>query len=169
MDKERVRVLFVIDLSFDATLVYTLMVLCALAFNGIIAVVFVTRALGRERLESIVGYVTNLLLVPFGILWLLNLLNGSEAGRLITGMPIILFLVYDLWYRTLTKEKPTHHPVRWPAKLYIYLILYLVGGMLLVGYSFLVSLFDGFIVLATYYGSLAAYGYYQHTYRKTRT
>ena len=150
-------------------LIDSLMVLFALVFNGCIVVVFVARAQERDRLESLVGYIVNLLLVPFSMLWVLNLLGGSEVGRLITGMPIIVFLLYDLWYRTLSREKPKHHPRRWPVELYVYLLLFLFGSMLLVGYAFLVSLFDGFIVLAVYFASLAAYGYYQYKYRKTQT
>lgn len=53
-------------------------------------------------------------------------------------MPIIPFLLYDLWYRTLSREKPRHHPAgRWPIELYMYLVLYLLGSMLLVGYAFI--------------------------------
>ncbi len=153
----------------DGELIDSLMVLFALVYNGCIAFLFVARALERGRLESLAGYVVNLLLVPFSILWVLNLLCGSEVGRLITGMPIILFLLYDLWYRTISREKPKHHPRRWPIELYVYLILFFFGSILLVGYAFLISLFDGFIVLAVYYASLAAYGYYQYKYRKTQT
>ena len=153
----------------NGELIDGLMVLFALVYNGCIVVVFVARALEREYLESLAGYLVNLLLVPFSILWVLNLLGGSEAGRLITGMPIILFLLYDLWYRTLSQEKPKHHPKHWPIELYVYLILFLFGSTLLVGYAFLASLFDGFIILAVYYASLAAYGYYQYKHRKTQT
>jgi len=142
------------------------MVLCAFIFNLCIIVVFMARAHQRDRLESGVGYVVNLLLVPFVILWVLNLLSGHDDGRLITGMPILLFLVDDFWYRTLCRKKPKYHPARWPVHLYLYLVLYLVGGMLLVGYVFLVSLFYGFIVLTFFYGSLAAYGYYQYRLKK---
>jgi hypothetical protein len=153
----------------DGELIDSLMILSALIYNSCIVVVFVARGSEHDRLESLAGYMVNVLLVPFSILWVLNLLGGSEVGRLITGMPIIIFLLYDLWYRTLSREKPKHHPRRWPVELCIYLILFLFGSMLLTGYAFLVSLFYGFIVLAMYYASLAAYGYYQYKYRKTQT
>ena len=153
-------------LLVDGNIIDSVMVLCALIFNLCIIVVFMARAHQRDRLESAVGYIVNLLLVPFVILWVLNLLSGHDDGRLITGMPIILFLVDDFWYRTLCRKKPKHHPARWPVHLYLYLVLYLVGGMLLVGYVFLVSLFYGFIVLVFFYCSLAAYGYYRHRHKK---
>lgn len=150
----------------DVEIIDNVMVLCALIFNLCIIIVFIARAHQRDHLESALGYVVNLLLAPFVILWVLNLVSGHNEGRLITGMPIILFLVDDFWYRTLGRKKPRHHPDRWPYHLYLYLFLYLVGGMLLVGYVFLVSLFYGFIVLAFFYCSLGAYGYYRYRREK---
>ncbi len=142
------------------------MVLCTLIFNAFIIVVFAARAWKRDRLESRVGYAVNALLVPFAVLFAFNLVGGRDAGRLITGGPIIMFLVDDLWYRTLGSKKPKHHPNRWPVHLYVYTILYFAGAILLVGYAFLISLFHGFLVLATFYGSLVAYGYYQYRHKK---
>ena len=153
-------------LLVDGNIIDSVMVLCTLIFNFCLIVVFMARAHQHDKLESVTGYVVNLLMVPFIILWVLNLLGGRDVGRLITGLPIILFLVDDFWYRTLCRKKPKHHPARWPVHLYLYLVLYLVGGMLLVGYVFLVSLFYGFIVLAFFYCSLAAYGYYRFRYKK---
>ena len=144
------------------------MIVFALVFNGTNVVVFVGRAHGIKQLQKVAGYMMNALIGPFSLLWILNLLNGSESSRLITGLPIILFIAYDMWYRTLTQEKPTHHPRKWPIRLYIYLMLWLIGGMMLVGYAFIVSLSYGYMVLALYYGSLAAYGYYRYKFKKTQ-
>ncbi len=152
----------------DGGIIDSVMVLCALIFNGLIIIVFLARAQQFDRLESVTGYAVNLLLVPFTVLWALNLLSGRDVGRVITGVPILLFLVDDLWYRTLQRMKPKHHPTRWPVHLYLYLVLYLVGAMLLVGYAFFVSMFYGFLVLATYYAGLAAFGYYRHRHAKAR-
>jgi len=150
----------------DGNLIDSFMVLFAIIYNIILILVFVLRAHGRERWEWNVGYVFNGLLIPFTALWLLNLLIGSDIGRLITGMPVILFIGYDLWYRTLTKEKPTHHPDCWPIGLKVYLILFNIGSILLTGYAFLVSLLYGYLVLACYFSVLAAFGYYQSTYKR---
>jgi hypothetical protein len=128
--------------------------------------VFVFRGQKRTQAETKLGPASNLLLVPFSVLWLLNLLNNSDWGRLITVLPTIMFLAFDLWYRTATKRKPHHHPEHWSIGLYVYLVLYLVGGVMLNGYAFLVSLRYGFVVLSSYYGSLMAYGYYQYKHKK---
>jgi glycopeptide antibiotics resistance protein len=112
--------------------------------------------------------VSNLLLIPFSILWLLNLLSTSDLGRLITLFPVIIFLGYDLWYRTATKGKPQHHSENWLLGSYIYLLLYIIGSIMLNGYAFLVSLPHGFVVLSSSCGSLIAYAYYQYTHKKLK-
>ena len=152
----------------DGSLIDSLMILFALVYNINLIIVFVLRAHGYERLEWKFGYVFNGLLIPFTVLWLLNLWNGSEIGRLITGMPVILFIVYDLWYRTLTKKKPFHHPDHWPTGLKVYLLLFNLGSILLNGYAFLVSLLYGYIILTSYFSVYAAFGYYQYTYKKKK-
>jgi len=143
-----------------------LVVLFSLLFNIVMILVFVFRGQGRTQSEAKLGPVSNLLLIPFSILWLLNLLGNSDLGRLITPFPAIMFLAYDLCYRTATKRKPQHHPENWPLGLHIYLLLYVIGGIMLNGYAFLVSLPYGFIVLSSYYVSLMAYGYYQYKHKK---
>lgn len=147
-------------------LVDGLMVLCSLIYNIVGILIFVLRAHERVRMEAKLGPLFNTLLVPFSLLWFFNLISGRDSGRLITGIPIIIFLVYDLWYRTVTGKKPYHHPERWPLDLYAYVLLYQVSGIMLNGYSFLISLLYGYIVLVSYFGSLAAYGYYQYKYKK---
>ncbi len=150
----------------DGNLVDGLIVLCSLIYNIVGILIFVLRAYERARMEAKLGPVFNMLLVPFSLLWVFNLISGSDSGRLITGLPIIIFLVYDLWYRTVTNKKPYHHPEVWPLSLYVYVLLYHVSGIMLNGYSFMISLQYGYIVLTSYFGSLMAYGYYQYKYKK---
>ncbi len=148
----------------DQTLIDVFIVLFSLIFNFTILIMFVLRGQERTRTEAKLSPVTNALLIPFSLLWALNVLNGSDAGRIITSFPIIIFLAFDLWYRTIKREKPYHHPDRWPLSLYAYLILYELSGIMLSGYAFIVSRLDGYVVLASYIGSIAAYGYYQYKY-----
>ena len=150
----------------DGNLVDALMVLCSLTYNFVGILIFVLRANERKQLEAKLGPVFNTLLIPFSIFWIYNLISGRDSGRLITGIPIIVFLAYDLWYRTLTDKKPYHHPKQWPIGLYAYVLLYQVSGIMLNGYSFLISLLYGYIVLASYFGSLVAYSYYQYKHKR---
>jgi hypothetical protein len=146
----------------DQALIDIFIVLFSLIFNITILIMFVLRGQERTRTEAKLSPVTNGLLIPFSLLWALNVVNGGDRGRLITSFPIVIFLAFDLWYRTITREKPYHHPDRWPLSLHIYLILYELSGIMLSGYAFIVSRFDGYAVLASYIGSIVAYGYYQH-------
>jgi len=150
----------------DGNIVDGLMVLFSLSFNIIGILIFVLRANKRKQLEAKLGPVFNALLIPFSLFWVYNLISGRDSGRLITGIPIIIFLAYDLWYRTITDKKSYHHPTHWPLGLYAYVLLYQVSGIMLNGYSFMVSLLYGYIVLASYFGSLVAYGYYQYTHKR---
>jgi hypothetical protein len=72
-------------------------------------------------------------------LWVLNLYFGNDSGRLLAGLPIIIFLAYDLWYRLLTRKKPYHHPKRWPLGLIVYLALLFMGSIGLNWYGYLIS------------------------------
>lgn len=150
----------------DGNLIDELMVLCSLIYNIVGILIFVLRAHKRKQLEFKLGPVFNALLIPFSFFWVFNLITAKNSGRLITGIPIIIFLAYDLWYRAITDKKPYHHPKNWPIGLYAYVLLYQISGIMLNGYSFLVSLIYGYIVLTSYFGSLVAYGYYQYKYKK---
>jgi hypothetical protein len=101
-------------------------------------------------------------------LWTLNLLNESDIGRLITGLPIIIYLVYDLWYRLITKKKPQHHPNRWPIGLIVYLILLQIGSIALNWYGFIVSKFYGQVLVISYFVMLGCFGFYQNRYNKRK-
>ena len=150
----------------DGNIVDALMVLCSLIYNIVGILIFTSRANERKQLEAKLGPVFNILLIPFSLFWVYNLVSGRDSGRLITGIPIIIFLAYDVWYRTITDKKPYHHPKHWPIRLYAYVLLYQVSGIMLNGYSFVISLLYGYIVLASYFGSLAAYVYYQYKHKK---
>ena len=114
------------------------------------------------------GPVFSFLLVPFIALLALNLLNRSDIGRLITLLPIIIYLVYDLWYRFITKKKPQHHPDRWPIGLILYLILLQIGSIALNWYGYLVSKFYGHVLVISYFVMLGCFGFYQYSYNKRK-
>ncbi len=88
----------------DEILIDNLVVFSAIIYYLFLCLVFLLRAYERDKQELMLAPIFSFLLVPFVALWLLNLLNGSDIGRLITGLPIIIYLVYDLWYRLITKK-----------------------------------------------------------------
>ena len=154
--------------SVDVSLIDNAMIICAVIYNLSIIMIFLARAHERYTLEEGIGVLVSLLIIPFFLLWLLNLLKGRDSAHLITGFPIILFLLDDLWYRAIQKKKTRHKPKKWPLHLYFYFLLFLLSGMILTGYIFIVSLFYGFIVLSLFYTSWISYGYYYYRYKKSR-
>jgi hypothetical protein len=152
----------------DAALLDNLVVFFALVFYAFLFVVYFLRARELSKLELKLRIAFSVQLVPFASLWTLNLLSGNDSGRLIAGLPIMIFLVYDLWYRLLTRKKPLHHPKRWPPGLVIYLLLLFMGCIGLNLYGYLMSRFYGLMLVIAFFIMLGSYGYYQYTYNKKR-
>jgi hypothetical protein len=79
-----------------------------LVYYAFLCIVFILRAYERQE-ELQLKYVFSLLLLPCLILLGLNIFD-SQIYRSITLVPLLAFLVYDLWYRAITERKPLHHP-----------------------------------------------------------
>jgi cbb3-type cytochrome oxidase subunit 3 len=152
----------------DAGLLDNLFVFFALVFYAFLFFVYVLRARELWKLEWKLRFAFSVQLIPFASLWVLNLYSENDSGRLLAGLPIIIYLAYDLWYRLLTKKKPYHHPERWPAGLVVYLILLFVGSIGLNWYGYLMSQFYGNILVIAFFIMMSFYGYYQYTYNKRR-
>jgi hypothetical protein len=152
----------------DAVLVDNLVVFFALVFYAFLFVVYALRARELSRLEWKLRVAFSVQLVPFTSLWVVNLLIGNDSGRLLAGLPIIIYLVYDLWYRLLTQRKPYHHPDRWPVGLVAYLLLLFIGSIGLNWYGYLMSRFYGHMLVIVFFIMMSSYGYYQYTYNKTK-
>lgn len=152
----------------DAVLVDNLVVFFALVFYAFLFVVYALRAREHSRLEWKLRVAFSVQLFPFTSLWVVNLLIGNDSGRLLAGLPIITYLVYDLWYRLLTQKKPYHHPDRWPVGLVVYLLLLFIGSIGLNWYGYLMSRFNGHMLVIAFFIMMSSYGYYQYTYNKTK-
>jgi len=149
-------------------LIDNLVIFFALVFYALLVVVYLLRAKQLEKLEWKLSPVFSLQLIPFASLWGANLLFGNDSGRSIAGLPIIIYLVYDLWYRLITRKKPYHHPDRWPIGLIIYLLLLFIGSIGLNWYGYLVSRFYGNTLVVSFFIMMSSYGYYQYRYNKRR-
>jgi len=148
----------------DGVLIDNLVVFFALVYYAVLIVVYLLRAHELTEMEWKMGPVFSALLIPFASLWVLNLLVGNDSGRLITGLPIIIYLVYDLWYRAITRKKPHHHPDRWPVGLIVYVLLLFIGSIGLNWYGFLVLYFDGIMLVVAFFVMMSSFGYYQYRY-----
>jgi hypothetical protein len=152
----------------DEALIDNLVVFSAIIYYLFLCLVYLLRAYERDKQELMLAPVFSFLLVPFVALWILNLLNGSDIGRLITILPIIIYLVYDLWYRLITKKKSQHHPDRWPIGLIVYLILLQIGSIALNWYGYIISKFHGHALVISYFIMLGCFGFYQYRYNKRK-
>jgi len=95
----------------EQTLIDNLVIFSAIIYYAFLCLVYLLRAYERYKQELMLAPIFSFLLVPFIALWALNFLNGRDIGRLITLLPIILYLIYDLWYRFITKKKPSARQV----------------------------------------------------------
>jgi len=152
----------------DAVLVDNVFVFFSLVFYAFLFVVYFLRAREFSGVEWKLRTAFSVQLVPFTSLWILNVLIGNDSGRLLAGLPIIVYLVYDLWYRLLTQKKPHHHPKRWPVGLVVYLLLLLIGSIGLNWYGYLMSQFYGNMLVLAFFIMMSSYSYYQYSYNKRR-
>ena len=148
------------------TLVDNLVFLFAMVFYAFLCLVYIFRAFGKDKLELALAPMFSVQLAPFIILWGVNLVIGSGILRFITLLPIIIYLVYDLWYRLLTKKKQVHHPKKWPAGLVVYILLLQIGCIALNWYGFLILQMYGRALIACYFIMLGCFGFYQGRYNK---
>ncbi len=145
-----------------------LVIFFALIFYAFLIAVYLLRARQQEAMEWKLSRPFSLQLIPFTLLWLANLLIGSDFGRLMVELPIILYLFYDLWYRLITQKKPYHHPKRWPIGLAVYLLLLFIGAIGLNWYGYLVSNFFGNVLVVCFFIMMGSYGYYQYRHNKSQ-
>jgi len=152
----------------DGILIDNLVLFFSLIYYAILFVVYLLRAHRFTRLEWMMSPVFSALLIPFATLWVSNLFIGNNSGRIVAGLPIVIYLGYDLWYRAITRKKPYHHPNRWPVGLVVYVLLLLSGSIGLNSYGFLVSQFAGNMLIAAFFVMMSSFGYYQYRYNKRK-
>src|SRR4030065_1235524 len=106
--KDRSLALFITGSSvqgcvMDQALIDDLVFFFALAYYLLLVVVYFLRAHEKASMEMRLGPLFSAQLIPFIGLWMANLVNVLNVSRLVTLAPIIIFLLYDLWYREITR------------------------------------------------------------------
>ena len=149
-------------------LVDILVVLTGVVYYAFLCLVYLLRAYEKDSAELMLAPVFSLLLIPFIGLFIVDILNGSDIYRPVTLVPMIAYLLYDLWYRLLTKKKPVHHPEKWPAGLIVYLLLLMVGSIGLNWYGYLVTKMYGSALVACFFIMLGCFGFYQGRYNRRK-
>lgn len=149
----------------NGVLIDNMVVFFAMVYYAFLVILYFVRAHKLSDLELKMAPLFSVQLAPFYILWMLNILKG-DIGRSVSMTPIIFFLLYDLWYRLITRKKPVHHPDRWPVGLVLYLMLLFIGCIGLNWYGFLISDFYGNMLVVTFFVMLSSFGYYRFRYNK---
>ena len=152
----------------DGVLIDNLVIFFALVYYAVLVIVYLLRAHELTEMELKMGPVFSALLIPFVLLWTFNVVVSNDSGRVVTGLPIVVYLVYDLWYRGITRRKPYHHPDRWPIGLIVYVPLLFIASIGLNWYGFLVSYFNGNMLVVAFFAMMSSFGYYQYRYRKKK-
>ncbi|MDQ1280803.1 MAG: hypothetical protein QG670_2066 [Thermoproteota archaeon] len=132
-----------------------------LVFYALLTVVYLLRV-HQSEMEWKLSTIFSLQLVPFVLLWVVNLVIGNYSGSLVVGLLIIMYLFYDLWYRLITRKKPYNHPDRWPIGLIFYLLLLFLGSIGLNWYGYLVSRIYRVILVVSFFIMMSSFGYYQY-------
>ena len=152
----------------DVALIDNLVIAFSFVYYAMLIVVYLLRAHELTELELRMSPAFSSLLIPFASLWALNILNGNDIGRIITMLPMVIYLLYDLWYRAITKKKPPHHPDQWPIGLIVYLLLLFSGSIGLNWYGYMVSDFHGSMLVIAFFVMMGSFGYYQLLYNRRK-
>jgi hypothetical protein len=152
----------------DQAVLDGLVVFFAVLYYAFLCAVYFLRAFELSRAELWLAPAFSLLLIPFIGAFIANIFIGSDSYRPITLVPMISYLVYDLWYRLLTQRKPVHHPEKWPPGLVVYLLLLQAGSIGLNWYGYLASKMYGQSLVACYFIMLGFFGFYQGRYNKRK-
>ena len=116
--------------------------------------IFLSRPVGLERVELVLGTVFVTMALPVGAAVILNTLGGREWWTMILPIPLILFCVVELVLEYVLKLDFRKTALLWP-----YLILYYLALITMIGYAFGVGKSYGFVTLGTYFLNLLATWY----------
>jgi len=152
----------------DQAFIDDLVFFFALTYYILLVVVYVLRAHEKSSMEMRLGPLFSAQLIPFIGLWAATLINGFDVSRLVALAPIIIYLLYDLWYRQVTRRKPAHHPEHWPLELKAYLFLLMAGSVGLNWYGYIVSKLYGWILVCSFFVMMGAFGYYQYMHSRSK-
>jgi hypothetical protein len=107
---------------------------------------FWARTRGHKQWENISGLVLIVSAIPIFTIALLNYFSGREWWTYILPIPMVLFLIIELFFDYIYGLN-----FRKSKLLIVYLFFYYTGLAGLIGYTFLVNRIMGYILLAVYF------------------
>lgn len=125
--------------------------------NLLVAGVFLARARGLTGVEWWLGIALVAVAVPATAGVLKNLLERRPWWSILLPLPLILFCIVELAFDYVLKLEFRNTALLWP-----YLVIFYLGSLGMIGYSFAAAGRLGFVTLATYFVGLFAM-WFAHT------
>ena len=126
--------------------------------NLVLILIFLNRVLGSAAWERRLGYATLVMILPLGIIAIVNAASGREWAFWVLPLVMVAFLLSEF-----ALDYVLEFDFRRTIWLGPYLLVYYLALFAMIGYAFLVGKPLGFITLVTYFANLAATFYsYRH-------
>lgn len=122
--------------------------------NLLLISIFLSRPKGLKKVEHVLGLFVVAMILPAGVVVILNILGKREWWTIVLPLILILFLKIELLFDYILKLNFRKTRLIWP-----YLLLYYLAMMAMIGYSFLIGKIYGFVTLGTYFFGLFATWY----------
>lgn len=122
--------------------------------NILTAAIFLLRVKGNEKAEYLIGIVVVAMILPLASAIIFN--ASEKRGWWSVSLPAVLlaFLLAELLLDYILKLEFRTTPLLWP-----YLILFYLGSMGMIGYSYIIGRVFGVVTLCTYFINLLAAWY----------
>lgn len=118
----------------------------AILINVLMILLFSARAMKGQKEEYIIGMILILLAIPIFAISLLNFISGREWWTYILPLPMVVFLIIELFFDYINEFNFRKNKLLIP-----YLIFYYAGLLGMIGYAFLTSKGMGYTVLILYF------------------
>jgi hypothetical protein len=122
--------------------------------NITMVILFICRTKKLEKAEYFLGLIVVAMILPLAYIVIVNFLQNREWPFYILPISLILFLLVELYLDYIKKIDFRNSTLIWP-----YIVLYYLGLMGMIGYTFLANKTFGFITLGTYFINLFATWY----------
>jgi hypothetical protein len=122
--------------------------------NALTAGIFLSRTVGQDRVETVLGLLFVFLAAPAAAGVIANAFGGRAWWTIVLPLPLIAFCIVELLFDYILRLDFRNSGLLWP-----YLALYYVALISMIGYSFGIGKPYGFVTLATYMLNLGATGY----------
>lgn len=139
---------------FDYRIVDMSLFIIANLVNLLLIGIFLSRVRGLKGVEYILGIIVVAMALPLGAAVTLNALGKREWWTIVLPLLVVLFCVVELMFDYVLNLDFRNTSLLWP-----YLLIYYLGLMGMIGYSFLIGRLYGFVTLSTYFLNFLATWY----------